>query len=284
MGNQEYGTGLTTMYRMVIAEKLGIMPDKINLVMGDSDLTPPGLTGGSRGMSVGGSAVLHASDAVIAKGKELAGELLEAAAADIEFSRDDGAFRITGTDRQVDLFTVATEARSRGEEAALDSVYTHAPAAETFPSGCHIIEVEIDPDTGVYVLERYSIVDDFGVTMNPLLLAGQVHGGIVQGLGQAMLEQVVFDDDGQPLTGSFMDYAMPRADNVPSFDFETRNVPSTANPLGVKGAGEAGAIGAPSALIHALLDALHRHNGTKHLDMPATPEKVWRACQGLAAA
>jgi carbon-monoxide dehydrogenase large subunit len=151
----------------------------------------------------------------------------------------------------------------------LDSVYTHAPAAETFPSGCHIIEVEIDPDTGVYVLERYSIVDDFGVTMNPLLLAGQVHGGIVQGLGQAMLEQVVFDDDGQPLTGSFMDYAMPRADNVPSFDFETRNVPSTANPLGVKGAGEAGAIGAPSALIHALLDALHRHNGTKHLDMPS---------------
>jgi carbon-monoxide dehydrogenase large subunit len=142
--------------------------------------------------------------------------------------------------------------------------------------------VEIDPDTGLYSLERYTIVDDFGVTMNPLLLAGQVHGGIVQGLGQAMLEQVVFDADGQPLTGSFMDYGMPRADAMPSFDFETRNVPSTANPLGVKGAGEAGAIGAPPAPMHALLNALHRYNGTTLLDMPATPEKIWGACQAAA--
>ena len=278
MGQQDYGTGLTTMYRMVMAEKLGLSPDRIELVTGDSDRTPSGLTGGSRGMAVGGSALAVASDQVIAKGREMAGEMLEAAAADIEFSRDDGVFKVIGTDRAINLFAVARAAKAEGKPLAAE--YTHMPAAETFPNGCHIIEVEIDPDTGAYTLERYTIVDDFGVTMNPLLLAGQVHGGIVQGLGQAMLEQVVFDDDGQPLTGSFMDYGMPRADILPHFDFQTRNVPSTANPLGVKGAGEAGAIGAPPALIHALLNALHRHNGTRHLDMPATPERVWRACHG----
>ena len=282
MGQQDYGTGLTTMYRMVMAQKLGIHPDRVELITGDSDITPTGLTGGSRGMAVGGSALSVASDQVIEKGRELAGELLEAAVADIEFSAADGAFKIIGTDRQVDLFTLAKTARAKGGDDALHTEYTHAPAAETFPNGCHIIEVEIDPDTGLYSLERYTIVDDFGVTMNPLLLAGQVHGGIVQGLGQAMLEQVVFDADGQPLTGSFMDYGLPRADAMPSFDFETRNVPSTANPLGVKGAGEAGAIGAPPALMHALLNALYRHNGTTRLDMPATAEKIWRACQVAA--
>jgi len=282
MGNQEFGTGLPTMYRMVMAEKLGLDPSKVEVIFGDSDVTPVGLTGGSRAMAVGGSALVSASDEVIEKGRAIAGELLEAAAGDIEFSRDDATFRIVGTDRQVDLFAVAKAARAKGEDTALDTTHTHQPAAETYPAGCHVIEVEIDPDTGLYTIERYTVVDDFGRTMNPLLLAGQVHGGIVQGLGQAMMEQVVYDADGQPLTGSFMDYTMPRADDVPFFDFETRNVPSTANPLGIKGAGEAGAIGAPPALIHALLDALHRHNGTRDIDMPATPEKVWRACQAAA--
>jgi carbon-monoxide dehydrogenase large subunit len=157
------------------------------------------------------------------------------------------------------------------------------PPAQTFPNGCHIVEVEIDPDTGVVTIERYTVVDDFGRTINPLLLEGQVHGGIAQGIGQALFEHGVYDpDSGQLLSGSFMDYAMPRASDIPSFAFSTHNVPSTANPLGVKGAGEAGAVGAPPAVINAIVDALHGRVGLRHIDMPATPRRVWEALNGIS--
>ncbi len=158
------------------------------------------------------------------------------------------------------------------------------PPAQTFPNGCHIVEVEIDPLTGAVGIERYTIVDDFGRTINPLLLEGQVHGGVVQGIGQALLEHAVYDPDtGQLLSGSFMDYAMPRAEDIPLFDFATHNVPSTSNPFGVKGAGEAGAVGAPPAVINAMVDALHHKNGARHIDMPATPRRVWEAINGRGA-
>jgi carbon-monoxide dehydrogenase large subunit len=154
------------------------------------------------------------------------------------------------------------------------------PTANTFPNGCHIAEVEIDPDSGVVTIARYTIVDDFGVVINPMMLEGQVHGGVVQGLGQALFEHTVYDETGQLLTGTFSDYKLPRADDLPFFSFSTRNVPCKANPLGVKGAGEAGAVGAPSAVINAVVDALHRRTGLRHIDMPATPQRVWAALNG----
>jgi carbon-monoxide dehydrogenase large subunit len=166
----------------------------------------------------------------------------------------------------------------------LDATHHRVPPAQTFPNGCHIVEVEIDPGTGLVSIERYTIVDDFGRTINPLLLEGQVHGGIVQGIGQALLEHAVYDsDDGQLLAGSFMDYAMPRAADLPSFAFSTHNVPSTSNPFGVKGAGEAGAVGAPPAVINAVVDALYHRAGLRHIDMPATPRRVWEMLNGRHA-
>ena len=279
MGNQEYGTGLITSYKQLVSDRLGIDADKIEVIYGDTDRSPRGLTGGSRALPVAGSALHEASLTIIAKGREIAAHLLEASATDIEF--DDGAFRIAGTDRQVDLFAVAAAARDRaqlppGMEPGLDTTHVQTPSANTYPNGCHIIEVEIDPDSGVVVIERYTVVDDFGAVINPLLLEGQVHGGIVQGLGQALLEHTVYDDSGQLLSGSFTDYAMPRADDLPYFSFTTHNVPCTANPLGIKGAGEAGAIGAPPAVINAIVDALYA-KGVRHIDMPATPPRIWAA-------
>ena len=280
MGNQEYGTGLVTSYKQVVSDRLGIDADLIDVVYGDSDRSPRGLTGGSRALPVGGSALHEASLKIIDKGKQIAANLLESAAADIEYG--DGQFRIVGTDRQVDLFDVAKAAKDPaklppGMEPGLDTTQVQNPAGATFPNGCHIAEVEIDPDSGVTKILRYTVVDDFGAVINPILLEGQVHGGIVQGIGQALLEETVYDDDsGQLLTGTFMDYAMPRADDLPFFSFSTRNVPCKANPLGIKGAGEAGEIGAPPALINAIVDALH-HKGVRHIDMPATPKRVWEA-------
>jgi len=280
MGNQEYGTGLVTSYKQVVSDRLGIDADLIDVVYGDSDRSPRGLTGGSRALPVGGSALHEASLKIIDKGKQIAANLLEASAADIEYG--DGRFRIVGTDRQVDLFDVARAAKDPaklppGMEPGLDTTQVQNPAGATFPNGCHIAEVEIDPDSGVTKILRYTVVDDFGAVINPILLEGQVHGGIVQGIGQALLEETVYDEDsGQLLTGTFMDYAMPRADDLPFFSFSTRNVPCKANPLGIKGAGEAGAIGAPPALINAIVDAL-AHKGVRHIDMPATPKRVWEA-------
>src|ERR1700720_4260038 len=287
MGNQEYGTGLHTSYKQLVSDRLGVDADRIDVVMGDSDRSPRGLTGGSRALPVGGSALHEASHKVIEKGRHIAANLLEASAADVEFG--DGEFRIVGTDRRVDLFAVAQAARDPGKlppgvEPGLDTTHEQMPSAATYPNGCHIVEVEIDPLSGVVTIARYTIVDDFGAVINPLLLEGQVHGGVVQGLGQALLEHTVYDEDsGQLLTGSFSDYAMPRADDLPSFSFSTRNVPCKANPLGIKGAGEAGAIGAPPAVVNAIVDALHRKAGIRHIDMPATPYRVWQALNGAAA-
>jgi carbon-monoxide dehydrogenase large subunit len=283
MGNQEYGTGLMTAYKQVVSGQLGIDVERIDVIMGDTDRTPAGLTGGSRALPVGGAALYEAGRTIIAKGKELAAHVMEVSAQDITF--DDGAFAVPGTDLRIDLMALAKTARDPaklppGMELGLDTTHKQVPPAQTFPNGCHIVEVEIDPDTGAVAVDRYTIVDDFGRTINPLLLEGQVHGGIVQGIGQALLEHAVYDpDSGQLLAGSFMDYAMPRAGDLPNFAFATHNVPTTANPLGVKGAGEAGAVGAPPAVINAVVDALHHRAGVRHIDMPATPRRVWEALQ-----
>jgi aerobic carbon-monoxide dehydrogenase large subunit len=284
MGNQEYGTGLTTSYKQLVSDRLGIDADRIAVIMGDTDRSPRGLTGGSRALPVAGSALHEASLKIIDKGQKIAAHVLEASAADIEF--DDGAFRIAGTDRAIDILALAALARDParlppGIEPGLDTTQVQTPAGNTFPNGCHIVEVEIDPDSGVVSVDRYTIVDDFGAVINPIMLEGQVHGGVVQGIGQALHEHTVYDEsNGQLLSGTFSDYKMPRAHDVPFFSFSTHNVRCKANPLGIKGAGEAGAVGAPPAVINAVVDALHRRNGTRHIDMPATPDRVWKALNG----
>ncbi len=269
-GMQDNGQGHVTGFKQVLSAWLGIDADAIEVVQGDTDVVPDGLTGGSRFLAIGGVAATAAADEAVAQGRETAASLLEAAAADVEYR--DGQYWIAGSDRGVSLFAVAARA------GGLAATHTRNPEQYTYPNGCHIVEVEIDPETGATRIERYTIVDDFGRAINPLLLAGQVHGGTVQGVGQALLEHGYYDPEtAQLLAGSFMDYALPRADDVPSFDCGFNHSPCTANPLGVKGAGEAGAVGAPAAVISAVVDALHAHTGLKHLDMPATREKVWRA-------
>jgi len=244
-------------------------------VQGDTDRVPDGLTGGSRFLAIGGVAAIAAAGEAVAKGTATAASLLEAAAADLEYR--DGKYWIAGTDRGVSIFEVAQ--RSGG----LEATHTRTPERYTYPNGCHIVEVEVDPETGATRLERYSVVDDFGWTLNRLLAEGQIHGGTAQGVGQALLEHGHYDrESGQLLTGSLMDYALPRADDVPAFDCDFHNVPCTANPLGAKGAGEAGAVGAPAAVINAIVDALAPQTGIKHLDMPATRERVWRALRASA--
>lgn len=290
IGNQEFGTGLITAYRQVTAEYLGVDPDRVRVLMGDSDRVQRGLSGGSRGLPVGGSAIAVASERIVEKGKPIAAHLLEAAAVDIEYG--EGRFRVVGTDREISLFEVARAARDQArlpegmEPTGLDETYSHNPTGATFPNGCHVVEVEIDSDTGTVEIARYTVVDDFGRIINPVMLEGQVHGGIAQGLGQALWEHTVYEDGtGQLVAGSFMDYTMPRADNLPFVHFATRNVPCRNNPLGVKGSGEAGAIGAPPAVINAIVDALHARTGITHVDMPATPDRIWRILhQGPAAA
>jgi aerobic carbon-monoxide dehydrogenase large subunit len=284
MGNQEYGTGLVTSYKQLVSDQLGIDADRIDVIMGDTDRTPAGLTGGSRSIAVGGAALYEAGRTIVGKASQIAAHVLEVSAQDITFA--DGSFSVPGTDLRIDLMDVAKAARDpaklpAGMEPGLDTSHHRVPPAQTFPNGCHIVEVEIDPETGGVAIERYTIVDDFGRTINPLLLEGQVHGGIVQGIGQALLEHAVYDSDsGQLLSGSFMDYAMPRAGDVPAFAFSTHNVPSTSNPFGVKGAGEAGSVGAPPAVINAIVDALHHRVGARHIDMPATPRRVWETLNG----
>jgi carbon-monoxide dehydrogenase large subunit len=261
-GMQDNGQGHTTTFVQLLSQKLGVDAAKIRIVQGDTDLVPPdGLTGGSRFLALGGVAAVSAADEVIAKGRQEAARRLEAAASDIEYR--DGEFRIGGTDRKVGLFDLGN----------LEASHTRASEHYTYPNGCHICEVEVDPDTGGARIERYTVVDDFGRAMNPKLLEGQVQGGTVQGIGQALLEHAVYDETGQLLSGSFMDYAMPRAGDLPSLDCGFHHVPCTTNPLGVKGAGEAGAVGAPAAVVNAVVNAL----GVRHLDMPLTAEKVWRS-------
>jgi carbon-monoxide dehydrogenase large subunit len=284
IGTQSSGQGHQTAYAQLLADKLGIDLKDVRVVQGDTETMSFGRgTGGSRSLPVGGVAVERAAEKLIEKGRKIAAHRLEAAEADIEFA--DGNFRIAGTDRSVGIRRVAEAAFNplelpAGLEQGFAEKVHFLPTASTFPNGCHVCELEIDPDTGRTEIVRYVVVDDFGKVVNPLLLAGQVQGGVVQGIGQAVLEGAVFDpDSGQLLTGSFNDYAVPRADDVTGIEFAYNIVPCTTNPLGIKGAGEAGAIGAPPAVINAIVDAL-AELGVEHIDMPATPERIWRAIDG----
>jgi carbon-monoxide dehydrogenase large subunit len=281
IGTQSSGQGHQTAYAQLIADGLGIPLEQIRVTQGDTDAISHGRgTGGSRSLPVGGNAVNSAVAKIVEKAKKIAAHRLEAAEADLEFA--DGSFRIAGTDRSVDFTTIAKAASDPGNlpagmESGLDEKARFMHKAATFPNGCHACEVEIDPDTGITRIERFVVVDDFGTVMNPLLLAGQVQGGIGQGVGQALLEGCVYDaESGQLVTGSLMDYCMPRAADFPAIEFSYNIVPCTTNPMGVKGAGEAGSIGAPPAVINAIVDALADF-GVEHVEMPATPERVWRA-------
>ncbi|HEV8680709.1 MAG TPA: xanthine dehydrogenase family protein molybdopterin-binding subunit [Stellaceae bacterium] len=279
-GTLDYGQGHWSPFAQVLAMRLGIPFGRIRLLQGDSDeLIAGGGTGGSKSMIVSGNAIVGAADKVVAAGRQIAAHVLEAAAADIEFRA--GRFVITGTDRSVGLLELAAQIHAGLDlppelPQSLDvaDVYDGPPSA--FPNGCHIAEVEVDPDTGMVEVVKYTFVNDFGVVINPALVNGQAHGGIVQGIGQALRERVVYDDEGQLLTGSYMDYAMPRADDAPLFLHDFHSVPATTNPLGAKGCGEAGCAGALPSVINALVDALAEF-GIRHIDMPATPERVWRA-------
>ena len=287
LGNQTNGQGHETAITQIASARLGIDSDRIRIVQGDSDVTPEGMTGGSRTIAVAGVATMGVADKIIAKGKLVAASVMEASAADIDYA--DGSFRIVGTDRTMSLFEVAKAARDpkhvpKGEKPGLDDDFTRTPEADTFPNGCHVCELEVDPDTGTIEIANYSVMDDFGMALNPLLLQGQIHGGVGQGVGQALTEKTVYDQDsGQLLSGSFMDYALPRADVVPAVGFGMHNSPCTTNPLGVKGAGEAGAIGAPPSVINAIVDAIFPHTGIKHIDMPVTAASLWAAIQAARA-
>ncbi len=286
VGTQTNGQGHATAYTQVLHQRLNVPFEKIRIVQGDSDrIKAGGGTGGSRSLTAQGAAINGAADIVIERGKAFAAHLFETAAADIQFA--DGVFRVAGTDKAIEILELAGKARTLapavGIEGGLDAEATTTLSAWTFPNGCHIAEVEVEPDTGVVRVVDYNVVDDFGVILNPMLVEGQVHGGIVQGIGQALLEGALYDDSGQLLTGSFMDYSMPRADNMPSFDFSTIEVPCKNNAMGVKGCGEAGSVGAPAAVINALVDALGEY-GVRHVDMPATAEKVWRSTRQRLAA
>jgi carbon-monoxide dehydrogenase large subunit len=275
IGTQSTGQGHRTAYAQIVADRLGLPPDRVRVVQGDTALIPDGPgTGGSSSMTCGGTAVQGAAAKLADNLRTLAADALEAGRGDLEI--DAGLVRIAGTDRAISFADLAARAAATPELRRAE--HSFAPSAPTFPNGTHIAEVEIDPATGSTRIENYVIVDDMGVTLNPLLLEGQIHGGAAQGIGQALSENTVYDaGSGQLLTASLMDYALPRAHTVPAFAFETRNVRCAGNPLGVKGAGEAGAIGACPAVMNAVVDALWRAYRIRHLDMPATPERVWAA-------
>jgi carbon-monoxide dehydrogenase large subunit len=287
MGTKNQGQGHETTFKQVLHERLGLDPADVLYIDGDTDRVAFGMgTMGSRSTVIGGSALWMAADKVIAKGKKIAARLLEAAEADVVFA--DGTFAVVGTDRAVALREVARAAFQPGKlppgvEPGLYETGTFAPKQDTWPNGCHVCEVEVDPDTGAVTLVSYVIVDDVGTVINPLTLKGQIHGGVAQGVGQALMEQIVYDgESGQLLTASFMDYAMPRADTFPDMHVESNPVPTALNPLGAKGAGEAGTVGALPVVINAVADAL-APLGVRQLDMPATAERVWRAIQDAKA-
>jgi carbon-monoxide dehydrogenase large subunit len=284
-GTLDYGQGHATPFAQVLAAKLGVPFHKIRLLQGDSDeLLAGGGTGGSRSIMQSGAAIVEASDKVIENGTEIAAHVLEAAKADIEFAA--GRFAIVGTDRAIGIMELAAKVREGitlpdGTQASLDAKLVISGVPSAFPNGCHIAEVEIDAETGEIAVVKYDTVNDFGVLVNPMLVEGQAHGGIVQGLGQALCESVVYDESGQPLTGSFMDYALPRADHTCDMSFASHPVPAATNGLGVKGCGEAGCAGSLPAVMNAVIDALSQL-GVSHIDMPATPLKVWSAIQDAA--
>ncbi len=282
-GSHSHGQGHETTFAQLVSDRLGISIDQVSIVHGDTDKVQFGMgTYGSRSGAVGMSAIAKALDKVIAKGKKVAAYALEASEGDIEFK--DGRFSVAGTDKSLAFGEVALQAyiahKFSGQELepGLKEGAFYDPTNFTFPSGVHICEVEIDPDTGVTKIDRWVAVDDFGVVINPMIVEGQVHGGIAQGVGQAMLEGAHYDASGQLVTASYMDYCMPRADDLPSFKVDHTTTPCPSNPLGIKGCGEAGAIAAPPAVINAITDAL----GHEDVAMPATPQAVWRAAQKTA--
>lgn len=281
-GTLDYGQGHWTPFAQILSSQLGVPFEAIRLVQGDSDrLIAGGGTGGSKSIMASGSAIIEASERVIEKGKALAAHFLEAAVADIEFAA--GAFRIAGTDRSIGIMELAARLRAGAslpedlpQTLDVDHVFKAAPSA--YPNGCHIAEVEIDPQTGAIAIDRYVMVNDFGTLVNPMLVEGQLHGGIVQGIGQAIGEMTRYDEAGQLMTGSFMDYALPRAADVPFFDFISHSVPTATNRVGAKGCGEAGCAGSLPSVMNAIVDALSPH-GVTHVDMPATPQTIWKLVQ-----
>jgi carbon-monoxide dehydrogenase large subunit len=277
IGSQSTGQGHHTAYAQVIADHLDVPPDRVRVVQGDTDLIASGLgTGGSSSIPCGGASLAGATKKLAANLKSLAADALETGVADLEIAA--GQVRVVGTDRAITFADLAALPKATPELLTTQDAFT--PPEATYPNGTHLVEVEVDPATGAVDILNYIVVDDFGVTLNPLMLAGQVHGGTVQGVGQALMERAVYDaSSGQLVTASLMDYALPRADDVPAFTFETRNVKCATNPLGVKGAGEAGAIGSCPALMNAVVDALWRAYRIRHVDMPATPERVWQAIE-----
>ncbi|HXS51926.1 MAG TPA: xanthine dehydrogenase family protein molybdopterin-binding subunit [Usitatibacter sp.] len=278
-GSHSHGQGHETTFAQVVADRLGIAVDDVEVVHGDTGRIPFGMgTYGSRSIAVGGTAIMKAVDKIVAKGRKIAAHLMEVSDADVEFT--DGKFTVKGTDKNVAFAQVALTAYVPHNypldklEPGLDETAFYDPTNFTYPAGTHICEVEVDPETGETKIASFTACDDFGNIINPMIVEGQVHGGLAQGIGQALLEGCVYDrESGQLLTGSYMDYAMPRAADLPSFKVDTRVTPCTHNPLGVKGCGEAGAIGAPAAVMNAICDA----TGAKDIEMPATSERVWRA-------
>ena len=272
-GTQNYGQGHASAFAQVLADQLGLPFEDIRLRQGDSDeLLAGGGTGGSRSIMASGAAIVSVSTEVKEKARHLAAEKLETAVEDIQFEA--GRLQIAGTDRGISLMELARS--EEGRAGALNAALVIDTPPSSYPNGVHVCELEIDPETGATRLDRYIVVDDFGTVVNPLLVAGQVHGAVAQGIGQALMEHAVYDGQGQLLSGSFMDYAMPRADQIPNIAFDDHPVPATTNPLGVKGCGEAGTSGALPAVMNAVVDALEEF-GILHMDMPATPEKIWRA-------
>ena len=281
-GTLDYGQGHASPFAQVLSEKLGVPFEKVRILQGDSDeLIAGGGTGGSRSMMNSGQAIVEAAAKVVEQGKQIASHALEASAGDIEFK--DGKFVVAGTDRAIDIMELSQKLRAgmklppEGPQS-LDVKHVSEGAPSAYPNGCHVCEVEIDPDTGNTEVVRYIAVNDFGTIINPMLVDGQTHGGVVQGIGQTLLEHVVYDEQGQLLSGSYMDYAMPRAHHTPNFEVLSHPVPATTNPLGVKGCGEAGCAGSLTSIMNAVVDALSEY-GIKHIDMPASPSRVWQAIQ-----
>jgi carbon-monoxide dehydrogenase large subunit len=284
-GTLDYGQGHATPFAQVLTSELGVPFDKIKLQQNDSDLVRFGSgTGGSRSITATGQAIVEASALVVEKGKKAAAHFLEASEADIEFSG--GRFTIAGTDRSLGIMELAERVREgkmpEGVPNSLDVDHATKDTPSTFPNGCHVAEVEIDPDTGVVKIVRYAAVNDFGTVVNPMIVAGQLHGGVAQGIGQALMEEVSYDTSGQPITGSFMDYALPRAEDIPAMEVGDHPSPAKSNPLGTKGCGEAGCAGSLVCIVNAVVDALSDY-GIKDINMPLTPEKVWRTIRDAKA-
>jgi carbon-monoxide dehydrogenase large subunit len=282
LGSHNHGQGHETVFRQLAVETLGVDPDRVRVVAGDTEKVVHGRgTFGSRTMTAGGTAFVRAADRIIERGKAVAAQLLECSTGDLTF--ENGRFVVAGSDRSVTIDEVARQSYIAGKlprdwEMGLIAQAVTTPSAPNFPNGVHVCEVEIDPETGVVTVLRYLVVDDVGTVINPMLVKGQIHGGVAQGLGQALLEKVVFDETGQLVSGSFMDYAMPRASDLSVIDVVSNPVPTPTNPLGVKGVGEAGAVGALSVVINAIVHALEPL-GIRHVDMPATPHRIWRIIQ-----